>query len=110
MIGYPKHLNSKFDYLYVKDHFPKEKWQPDFQTLLDDRMQWLSVSKLVARADGLNDETHEVRMVEGINDNPEEYYQYEYKEDENCKLFRLGFTVKEVEELGFRISECEIRN
>lgn len=96
MKGYPKHLNSKTDYLYVKDHFPKEKWQPDFQALLDNRMQWLNAGP-VALESGITDATHEVRTLERDGKAPE-YYQYEYKEDSNCQLFRLGFTVQEIQD------------
>ena len=38
MKGYPKNLNTKFDYLYVKENFKRELWEKDFQNLLDTRM------------------------------------------------------------------------
>lgn len=28
MIGFPKHLNSKADYLYIRENFSKDKWKP----------------------------------------------------------------------------------
>ena len=96
--GYPKHLNSKADYLYVKNIFPQEIWEKVFKELLDDRMKWLMTDKLDA-PEGIEDETHQVRITKGVGNIPDEYYQYEYAEDTNCKLFRLGFTVTEIERI-----------
>ena len=31
MRGYPKHLNTRADYEYVRTHFPKEMWKEDFE-------------------------------------------------------------------------------
>jgi hypothetical protein len=100
VVGFPKHLNTKQDYLYIKEHFPEEQWLPEFQRLMDDRMAWLNIGQLASEGDGIVDETHRVVTVGGEEEGvPVQYYQYEYKEDSNCKLFRLGFTVAEVEEV-----------
>lgn len=99
MVGFPKWLNTKKDFLYIREHFPREQWQPVFQALLDERMAWLNVGRLESAADGITDETHKVVTVGGDDGTPVQYYQYEYKEDENCRLFRLGFTVKDVQQL-----------
>lgn len=99
MIGFPKWFNTKQDYLYVKEHFPREQWLPHFQALLDTRMAWLNVGKLESPEQGITDETHKVVKVGGEDGMPVEYYQYEYKEDPNCRLLRLGFTVEEVEQI-----------
>lgn len=99
MIGYPKYLNTKEDYLYVKENFPREDWEADFQLLLDTRMAWLSVGRLETPDAGITDETHKIVTV-GDTDmsmGPVQYYQYKYREDPNCTLLRLGFTVSEVE-------------
>jgi len=98
MIGFPKWLNTKEDYAYVKDNFSPEQWKPVFRELLDERMQWLNTGLLQNESDGITDETHKV--VGGDADMPgttPQYYQYEYMEDSNCRLFQLGFTVEEVE-------------
>ena len=95
MKGYPKHLNTKNDYLYIREHFPKEKWAPDFQVLLDTQIQWLNIGKLEKQTDGITDKTHEVRTVD-ITDKTSEHYQYEYKNDPNCKLLKIGFTRSEI--------------
>ena len=40
MKGYPQHLNTKADYMYVRANFPREQWLPDFQALLDSTHDW----------------------------------------------------------------------
>ena len=97
MIGLPKHLNSKDDFIYVKENFPKEKWIGLFQNLLDERMQWFNVGTLTDNEPGIEDDTH--RVVTCNTTDGEERYQYELKENPNCNLFRLGFTVEEVVEI-----------
>lgn len=93
-------LNSKNDYFYIIDHFPSEIWKPKFQALLEQRMQWLNVGKLEEGQIDKIDETHKVIKLKDENSGEvKERYQYEYKEDPNCRLFKLGFTVKEVEDL-----------
>lgn len=97
MVGFPKHCNTKEDYLYVQEHFPREQWEPVFQALLDERLAWLNTGKLKS-VDGVTNKTHKVVTVGGEEDGtPLQHYQYEFKEDENCKLFRVGFTVEEVQ-------------
>ena len=100
MVGFPKWLNTKEDYFYVREHFPHEQWEPVFQALLDERMTWLNIGQLASEEEGVTDNIHKVVTVGGEEDGtPVQYYQYEYKEDPNCKLFRLGFTVEEVKDL-----------
>lgn len=100
MVGFPKWLNTKEDFLYIREHFPREQWEPVFQALLDERMAWLNVGRLKNEADGIADKAHKVFIVGGEEDGtPVQYYQYEYKEDENCRLFRLGFKADEVQQL-----------
>ena len=100
MQGFPKWLNTREDYIYVKENFPPEQWKPVFQSLLDERMQWLNTGLLKNEADGVNDETHKVVGGDSdMPDTPAQYYQYEFKEDPNCRMFKLGFTVDEVEQL-----------
>jgi len=95
MRGFPKHLNIKQDYVNAMSDFPKSEWQPALQELLDTRVQWIMTSKL--DGEGITDDTHEVRETSDENGVVTERYQYEYKEDPNCKLLRLGFTLEEVE-------------
>jgi hypothetical protein len=97
MVGFPKHLNSKDDYLYVKDNFPAEQWKPAFQELLNDRLQWFNTGTIATGQIGVTDSTHKIVTVEAMGDMPAANYQYELKEDPNCDLLRLGFTVAEVQ-------------
>ena len=92
MRGYPRFLNSKSDYEYVKKHFPKYKSAPDFQELIEDYKKWIKLEELVKKEDGLIDKTH--KIVEEENESKEKvYYQYEFKVDPNCKLKRLEPTL-----------------
>ncbi|MBR3722094.1 MAG: hypothetical protein IKN12_04940 [Selenomonadaceae bacterium] len=98
MQGYPKHLNTKEDYLFVKENFPKEMWKKDWQALLDSRQNWFFVKDLPYKLSGIEDETH--KIVENTDMDGGEnitYSQYELRDDENATIFRLGFTVAEVE-------------
>ncbi|WP_303104101.1 hypothetical protein [uncultured Mitsuokella sp.] len=95
MVGYPHTLNTKEDYLFVKANFPKEKWQGDYQNLLDSMYQWYNVGAIADEAAGTADDTHKIVANEN-RDGTKTYYQYEKKIDENCKLLRLGFTEAEV--------------
>ena len=99
MYGYPKRLNTKKDYISVKENFPKEQWSKDWQALLDSRMNWFVTGELEREAYGITDETHKVIKEDPMGEEGEtKYYQAELQEDPNCKLFKLGLTVEEVEE------------
>ena len=94
------HLNTKDDYLNLKQHFSSKVWIAEFQVLLDERKNWLNTGKLAKGEAGVIDETHKViELKDEITNEVKERYQYKYQEDPNCKLSRLGFTVEEVEEI-----------
>ena len=99
MKGYPQHLNTKADYMYVHANFPREQWLPDFQALLDSTHDWFFEKHLDRKEDGLNDNTHKVVEFENTETKEITYDQYVLKEYGNALLFRLGFTVEEVEKL-----------
>ena len=91
------HLNSAYDYQYVKDNFPKEVYQQKYQELIGENDKWLNTKKLAEDEVAVVDKTHRVIEVKNeITGEIRERYQQEYKEDPNCKLFKLGFTVEEV--------------
>lgn len=96
MVGYPKTLNTREDYEFVRQYFPKEKWQADFQNLLDSMYQWYNVGTIADESAGVSDDTHKIVIDEDRNTGTKTYYQYEKKKDEHCKLLRLGFTEAEV--------------
>lgn len=95
MKGYPKHINSKQDAINLLVDYPIET-KNFLQGLLDSKDNWFFVSDL-EDSNGINDDTHKV--VENKKDDVITYAQYELKEDSNAYLFRLGFTVDEVNEL-----------
>lgn len=61
--------------------------------ILNDRFKWQVVKVLLTKEEGIEDETH--LIIESEN----EILQSELQEDENSKLFQLGLTVKEAEEI-----------
>lgn len=99
MKGFPKHLNSKKDYLYIKAHFDRELWLPEFKKLLDSRFDWFFDKDLESKDEGIEDATHKIVETSDTETQTIKYAQYEWKENETAKIFRIGFTVAEVEEL-----------
>lgn len=100
MKGLPKTLNDKHDYLYAKDNFPEDYWRPEFQHLLDSRFCWYFVENLSRADSGITDDTHKVVENHSTGEQEETTYaQYELRENPNAKIFRIGFTVAEVEEI-----------
>lgn len=61
--------------------------------ILNDRFKWQVVKVLLTKEEGIKDETH--LIIESEN----EILQSELQEDENSKLFQLGLTVEEAEEI-----------
>ena len=97
MRGYPKHLNTKADYLYVIEQFPKEDWKKDLQDLIDSSKDWITTGEVASIAKGKTDETH--RVLEEIDEESKttKYLQQELQEIPTAKIFKLGFTIKEVQ-------------
>ena len=85
-------LNTKQDYLNYLT-VDSEETKKALQLLLDTRFIWKTTAILAANAAGVNDSTHRVSGEEP------ERMQQEWVEDPNAKIFRLGFTVTEVEGL-----------
>ncbi|WP_298434569.1 hypothetical protein [Geobacter sp.] len=100
MRGIPRHLNTKQDYLTIRNEFPPEVWRPRFQALLDERFAWLPVGPLAEGEPGVTDDTHRVvELLDEASQTMIERIQEEYREDPNATIFRLGFTVEEVSQL-----------
>ena len=91
MNGVPKFYNTKQDYLNGLELFPEET-KDALRELLGDVNKWQYVGPVEDIP--VIDETHKVQ--EGQNG---EFEQYVYGEDAYARLFLLGFTVEEVEEL-----------
>lgn len=88
MRGLPKFFNTKQDYFNCLVEF-KEETKKELKKLLDSRFSWFDTKVLEDATTGLNDETH--RVIDNM--------QQELKEDPNARIFQLGFTVAEIEEL-----------
>ena len=94
MRGFPKHLNSKADYEYIRSNFDESQWKPCWQELLDNKYQWFSTGN-VEKGGGTTDATHKVITSKDMDGN-DVYTQYEYRENPLCDMNRLGFTEEEV--------------
>ena len=97
MKGFPKHLNTKADYEYIKANFDRELWLPEYQKLLESYKDWFFIKELESEEEGITDDTHKVVVSE--QDDKTTYSQYELQENPNAKLFRIGYTVSEVEQI-----------
>lgn len=91
----PRHLNTKADYLYVRQNFPAAQWLPRWQELLDDRWMWQRLHNLAPSDPGIEDLTHGAQ-TETDEFGKERRYQTVLVEDPNARIFTLGFTVDEV--------------
>lgn len=100
MKNFPKVLSTKADYLYIKEHFPPELWVPHFQALLDSKNAWRLAHQLKPGDVGKEDATHKVSESKfGCRDVMCVRFQYKFEENPKAKIFRLGFTVSEVESI-----------
>ena len=99
MRDYPKHLNTKQDYGYVIENFPREKWEKDLQALLETRWAWMPIGELADGEAGVF-VAGEKAVAETENaDGTVTRTQYEKKINPTAEIFKIGFTVVEVEEL-----------
>lgn len=71
-----------------------EKTRQFLRTLLLGRTTWVRTGSIPPGQVGVADATHKI-VCEGWNC----FAQYVRKEDPNCRMFRLGFSTEEVEEL-----------
>lgn len=85
-------LNSKEDYLWAVKNLKEEEWRPLLQGLLDTIEDWFMIPKKEYKKDN-----SKYKKVVSPQDNS--IYYYEKRQNPNAKLFRLGFTVEEVEGL-----------
>lgn len=93
MRGYPKHLNTRTDYEFVRTHFPKAMWKDDFAALLATEKEWYNLGEV--EGTGVEDDTHKVVVDEKV----EKKYQYEYRMNPNAKIYRLGYTAEEIKDI-----------
>lgn len=93
MRNMPKVLNTKKDYLNCLEVYP-EQTKEELKKLLQERFIWHCDGEIEEGKYPVVDDTHKV--LSGENG---ELLQYSYIEDECAKIFRIGFTVEEVEKL-----------
>lgn len=99
MRGYPKRFNTKKD-VDVALSIDAEKTKEKLQKMLDERWQWVITGQLAENDAGVEDSTHKVvTLYEDDGTTFKEKYQYELKEDPQCALFKLGYTVQEAEDI-----------
>ncbi|MFA7175254.1 MAG: hypothetical protein WC340_17910 [Kiritimatiellia bacterium] len=99
MIGFPKHLNCKQDFYNLLDEYP-DQVADRAGLLLASRTGWVTVGKLAEDDLGITDDTHRVAEITDDDDVVIERYQEQYMEDPNAEMFRLGFTVEELEAMA----------
>lgn len=102
MQGFPKHLNTKQDYLNTLTTMPDET-RAALQAVFENRFSWQPVKKLKDSENPKQTATKEVREIPAMGPDMEERqterWLYEYREDPNAWFFRLGFTVEEAENI-----------
>ena len=98
MNGYPKHINSKEDIMNIITDYPIET-KKFLEGLVESSSDWLVQSELKDNEVGIEDSTHKV-VENKTDDIVTSRYQFEYKEDSNAYLFKLGFTsLQEVKDM-----------
>lgn len=98
MKGFPKTFNTKRDVELCLETWP-DMTKDFLQRLKDSRYTWLIDHKMNVEDTGVEDETHTVSKVYDEDGNIVEKYQMVWDEDPNARMFRLGYTVKEVDTL-----------
>ena len=99
MRGNPKHLNSRFDFEYVKENCEVSYWLPRWKGLLEDRYMWVPQGEVGSVEAGITDETHMVevsREMDQFGEDKVTYTQLERFENPDSKFVQLGFTEEEV--------------
>lgn len=96
MRGVPKWFNTIED---VQNSMEADKavTKAELQKLLDARMVWFPVGKAIAP--GITSATAKVVPMKDEESGEEYLMQYELREDENAWMFRIGLTVKKINEL-----------
>lgn len=103
MKGKPKFLNTKQDYLnFLAMGAAENVTDADKKQALEDLLvgteEWFATGNVEKNA-GITDDTHKVVSNEDITTGVTTYTQYELKKNEGARIFQLGFTIKEVQDL-----------
>lgn len=102
MRGFPESFATKQDYTNCLGMYPEETKRL-LKGLLAGRYTWVEVKKIESAAKGKEDAKHHVITQKVFDEKTkketEVFVQLEKVEDKNARLFQLGFSVKEVENL-----------
>ena len=102
MRGFPKYtdISTKYDVDNLKGTFPKET-KAFLESLMKDRFIWVTTNSLENKEEGIVDNTHRVIEVKEIESENEQekitYAQQALIEDSNARIFRMGYTLEEIE-------------
>ena len=99
MRGFPQVLSTKEDYMNCIEEWPEET-RAALRTLWADRFAWREAGELAEGNDGIEDASHMVVTKEGSEGSGLPVrVQMELVSDPNARVYRLGFTDGEIEEL-----------
>ena len=103
MRGCPRTFATKQDYLNGIETYPEET-KAELRRLIASRFEFVQTGELTDGEDGIVDDTHQVvtrQETDGeTGKTVEKRVQLEMRENENARLFRLGFTVEEAQKLA----------
>lgn len=103
MRGFPKVLNSRQDYENIVSDFGyTEKVKRAYQGLLNTAEKYKFDKELATESDRTGPEP-EYKVMTQEEEGTETIVQYKLVDNPNGKIFRLGFTVQEVQEV---IGQC----
>jgi len=94
MQGFPKVIQTRHDVEVLLLTHPIET-KVFLSEISNDILQWYPSGELVGvEGEGITDDTHKVVIEE--REGVEYKTQYELKENPNCKLYQMGYTIEEV--------------
>jgi len=104
MLEFPKYINTKQDIFNLYQLYPEET-KTYLQNLMENRYIWQAVGPVPDGETGIVDDNHMV--IDGGGEDGSTKIQMEKVEDQNCRLFRLGFTVEEASQLTEAASDLK---
>ena len=96
MRGVPKWINTVED-IENSMAVDKEATKAALKELLDARMVWFPVGETTAP--GITSSTAKVIPMKNEETGEEYLMQYQLREDENARMFKIGLTVEKINEL-----------
>ncbi len=102
MRGCPRTFATKQDYLNGIETYPEET-KAALRRLIAGRFEFVPTGELAEGEEGIEDENHQI--VTSTETDPKtgeqltKRIQLEKRESENARLFRLGFSLKEAQDL-----------